>query len=170
MRAGGYVCASLGWTVGVRCHGQGAREEWNMADAKLTETERAAARHMRAAAQLVAHYVDAAVRASTSADDINAALSRVVAGTVLAEIWVTDETGKTQYSSTPGTAFTFPADPAAPGQAAPFAMLLTRQADHIEQGVQPRELDGERMMYVGVTGVDRPRIVQVGLLEADVAA
>ncbi|MCY3703193.1 MAG: hypothetical protein OXG16_10985 [Rhodospirillales bacterium] len=140
-----------------------------MADAKLTDTERAAARHMRAAAELVAHYVDVAARAGASADDINAVLSRVVAATVLAEIWVTDETGKTQYSSTPGTAFTFPSDPAALGQAAPFAMLLTGQAVHVEQGVQPRELDGKHMMYVGVAGVDRPRIVQVGLSEADVA-
>lgn len=148
---------------------QGAPEEWNVADARLTETERSAARHMRAAAELVAHYVDAAVRAGTSTDDINAVLSRVAAGTVLAEIWVTDETGKTQYSSTPDTAFTFPSDPAAPGQAAPFAMLLTGQADHVEQGVQPRELDGKRMMYVGVAGVDRTRIVQVGLSEAALA-
>ena len=140
-----------------------------MADAKLTDTERAAARHMRAAAQLVAHHVDAAARAGTSADDINAVLSRIVAGTVLAEVWVTDETGKTQYSSTPGTAFTFPSDSGAAGQAAPFAMLLTGQADHVEQGVQSRELDGKHMMYVGVAGVDRPRIVQVGLSEADVA-
>lgn len=140
-----------------------------MTDGKLTDTERAAARHMRAAAEMVAHYVDVAARAGASADDINAVLSRVVAATVLAEIWVTDETGKTKYSSTPGTAFTFPSDPAAPGQAAPFAMLLTGQADHVEQGVRPRELDGKRMMYVGVAGVDRPRIVQVGLSEADVA-
>jgi len=30
------------------------------------------------------------------------------------------------------------------------------------QGARPRELDGKEFKYVGVAGVDKPRIVQVG--------
>ena len=126
-----------------------------------------ATRHMVAEAMLTAHFVDAAVRAGMDRSGIEAVLRRVAEETVISEFWVSDSDGTLAFSSVEGADFTFPTDPDAGTQAAPFARLLTGEETVVIQEPRPRELDGAVFRYVGVAGVDRPRIVQVGFAAAD---
>jgi PAS domain S-box-containing protein len=77
------------------------------------------------------------------------------------EFWVTDGAAKV-YLGTEGVAFTFQADQP---QAGVFLRLLDGGRDHADVVVQEsrrREIDPFVYKYVGVSGVDRPRIVEVG--------
>ena len=77
------------------------------------------------------------------------------------EFWVTDSAGKVTMG-TEGVEFTFEADQP---QAGAFLPLLGRgadRADFVVQESRKREIDKLVYKYVGVTGVDRPRIVEVG--------
>jgi two-component system, sensor histidine kinase and response regulator len=77
------------------------------------------------------------------------------------EFWVTDSAGKV-YLGTEGVEFTFKADQP---QAGVFLRLLDGGRDHADFVVQEsrkREIDLFVYKYVGVSGVDRPRIVEVG--------
>lgn len=136
-----------------------------LADEKSTDAT--ASGHMVAQAMLTAHYIDAAVKAGMSADEINAVLAKVADETVISEFWISDEAGRIDYTSHPGTEFVFPTDPQAGSQAAPFAALLSGGATVVVQSVLPRELDAAPFKYVGVAGVDQARIVQIGLSGAD---
>lgn len=118
---------------------------------------------MVAAARLAAHYVDAALRAGMDRDEINASLRRIARDTVIAEVWVSDERGRIAYSTVEDSGFAFPTDPSGDDQASPFAALLTGDRDVVVQDPGPRDLDGAVFRYVAVAGVDRPRIVQVGV-------
>ncbi len=120
-------------------------------------------KHMIAQAMLTAHYVAAAKKAGMSAEEINAALAEIADKTVIDEFWVSNETGELDYSSVPAPGFAFTTDPDADVQTAPFARLLSGEAEVVEQGVEARVLDGKRFKYVGVAGVDTARIVQVGM-------
>lgn len=117
---------------------------------------------MVAAARLAAHYVAAGVQAGANEGEIRAVLSDVVRTSGLSEIWITDERGRIVFGSGEMD-FVFPADPEAGTQSAPFAVLLQGTETVVIQDPQPREIDGAVFQYVGVAGVDRPRIVQVGL-------
>ena len=119
--------------------------------------------HMIAEAKLTAHYIAAALEAGKSPDEINATLTEIANSSVIAEFWVSDETGRVEFTTQPGLDFTFPTDPNAGTQAAPFADLLLGNEQVVSQGLQPREADGKPFRYVGVAGVDQPRIVQVGI-------
>ena len=127
----------------------------------------AVSRHMVAEATLAAHFVDAAVKAGMDRDAINAVLRRIAEETVISEFWVSDENGEIAFTNVEGVDFTFPTDPAADSQAAPFAALLTGDETVVVQGAAPRVLDGATFKYVGVAGVDQTRIVQVGLSAAE---
>src|SRR6516164_1976690 len=77
------------------------------------------------------------------------------------EFWVTDGSGKV-YMGTEDVEFTFKADQP---QAGAFLRLLDGghdRADFVVQESRQRELDKHIYKYVGVSGVDRPRIVEVG--------
>jgi two-component system sensor histidine kinase/response regulator len=77
------------------------------------------------------------------------------------EFWVTDSSGKV-YMGTEDVEFTFKADQP---QAGAFLRLLDDgpdRADFVVQDSRKRELDNQVYKYVGVSGVDRPRIVEVG--------
>ena len=124
--------------------------------------EMAANEHMVAEAALAAHFVDAALEAGHTPAQISEVLAEVAAETAVEEFWISDENGVVVFSSVAGTEFTFPTDPEAGTQAAPFAALLTGAEEVVMQDPTPRELDGELFTYVGVAGVDQPRIVQVG--------
>ena len=120
--------------------------------------------HMIAAAMLAAHYIAAARAAGMAKDEINAALAAVADASVISEFWVSDAEGRVAYTNVEGgEAFRFPTDVDAGTQAAPFAALLDGSQTVVAQGAQPRELDGALFKYVGVAGVDQPRIVQVGI-------
>ena len=117
---------------------------------------------MVAQATLAANFIDAARRAGMSTEEINAALTRIASSTVIDEFWISDAQGRVEYTNVPGISFTFPTDPDAGTQAAPFAKLLTGEATVVVQDAQAREADGALFQYIGVAGVDQPRIVQVG--------
>ena len=138
-----------------------------LAVADENSTDAMVSGHMVAQAILTAHFIDAALKAGMSTNDINAVLAKVADQTVISEFWISDETGRIVFTNFPGTAFAFPTDPAAGTQAAPFAALLSGDEAVVVQGVQPRELDAVPFKYVGVAGVDQPRIVQIGLSGAE---
>jgi PAS domain S-box-containing protein len=77
------------------------------------------------------------------------------------EFWVTDGAGKV-YIGTEDVEFTFKAEQP---QAGVFLRLLAGRDDHSDVIVQEsrrREIDTRTYKYVGVSGVDKSRIVEVG--------
>ena len=138
-------------------------------DNRVSELLETRASLMVATAKLVAHYVAAAVQAGTPADSINSVLLDITESTRVSEIYVTDADGNIEFGSHPTLNFTFPTNPEAGTQAAPFARLLEGTASEgtatvVVQEPQPRELDGAIFQYVGVSGIVRNRIVQVGIV------
>ena len=130
---------------------------------KARAMDDAVSKHMVAEATLTAHFIAAAIKAGMSKKEINAALAEVAKNSVISEFWISDEKGKIEFTNNPGTNFKFPTDPKAKSQAAPFAALLSRAKKVVVQGFQPREFDGKSFKYVDVAGVDKTRIVQVGV-------
>ena len=118
--------------------------------------------HMLAQATLTAYYIDAAVKAGMTPQEINVALGKIAGATVIDEFWVSDERGRIDFTNVPGFDFTFPTDPDSTSQAAAFANLLLGGETAVVQDAQYRDVDGALFQYVGVAGVDQPRIVQVG--------
>ncbi|MCP4642883.1 MAG: SpoIIE family protein phosphatase [bacterium] len=103
-------------------------------------------------------------------EKISSILDRVVSRSssyegysLLDEIWVTDEHGTIYIgSNSSAMGFEFTPDPDRNPQAHEFYGLLEPGADLVVQPLQARDRDGRRFKYVGVPGVDRSRIVQVG--------
>lgn len=119
--------------------------------------------YMIATAKLLAQYVSAANQAGLSREQVDAALAGICGQSVITEFWISDENGEIEFSSTDSQGFRFPLDPDAGTQAAPFAALLEGKTSIVVQAPRPRELDDRIFQYVGVAGVDKPRIVQVGV-------
>ena len=124
---------------------------------------------MVAQARIAAHLVAAAEQAGYRPAEILAIIDEIVAGTELDEIWITDETAFTYLTSERDqdgrrVRFTFNPDPGVQPQASKFYALLNATAgnNYITQPAQVREIDKKVFKYVGVPGVDKPRIVQVG--------
>ena len=61
----------------------------------------------------------------------------------------------------------FDPDPARQPQASAFWPLLEGGSEVVIQDARKREVDDRVFKYVGVAGVDKPRIVQVGVSEED---
>ena len=118
--------------------------------------------HMVAQATLAAHFIDAALRAGMTTQEINVRLGQIAGATVIDEFWISDERGRIEYTNVPGVTFEFPTDPDVGTQAAEFANLLVGGETQVAQDAQYREVDGALFQYVGVAGIDQPRIVQVG--------
>lgn len=120
---------------------------------------------MQAAATSLSHFVAAAEEAGKKPAEIQRSLREIIASTMISEIWITDPKGKAYlYAPLEGVDFTFSPDTKAQPQASAFWPLLTGQATLINQPMMPREIDGKNYKYVGVPGVDKHRIVQVGTL------
>lgn len=117
---------------------------------------------MVAAAMTAAYYLDAALKAGVRNGEIQAVLAAIVHRSGLSEFWITDEHGRIVFSSEHSD-FVFPPDPGAGSQSAAFVTLLQGSETVVIQDPQPREMDGAMFQYVGVAGVDQPRIVQVGV-------
>ena len=139
-----------------------------VATGKASAADDAVSKHMVAQAMLTAHFVAAALKAGMSKGEINAALTKVAAGSAISEFWVSDEKGRIEFTNIPGMSFKFPTDPAGKSQAALRSRrLLNGSKTVVVQGFQAREFDGKMFKYVGVAGVDKRRIVQVGVSQAD---
>ena len=127
---------------------------------------------MTAQARVAAEMVAAAEQAGYDTERVNEILDAVTAETVIDEFWITDEVGfsyLTNVKDEEGVRipFRFDPDPAVQPQASKFFVLLAAEPDDDGFIVQPavvREIDNEIVKYVGVGGVDRSRIVQVGNL------
>ena len=114
-------------------------------------------------ARIAAHLVAVAEgRAGMSPEGINAILRDITDHTVLDEFWITDETAHAYLRNNPDIDFTFSPNPDEQPQAHVFYQLLSQKDGIVIQEARQREVDPKVFKYVGVSGVDRPRIVQVG--------
>jgi len=126
------------------------------------EMEDAVAEQMVVEATIAAHMVAIAEQAGLTPEEINAHLKDITARTVLQEFWITNSQGCAYLHNVElpnGAIFCF--DPTQ-RQASAFLPLLTGEASVVDQEAQVREVDNQSFKYVGVAGIDKPRIVQVG--------
>ena len=132
------------------------------ADETANDVDDAIGQQMIVEAALAAHLVAAAEAGGASPEAINARLRDITRRTVLSEFWITDEEGHAYLRSNPDIDFTFSPDPRIQPQAHAFWGLLTGERPAVVQEIRKREVDDQIFKYAGVTGVDKPRIVQVG--------
>jgi hypothetical protein len=78
------------------------------------------------------------------------------------EFWITDSTGRVYLTNT-GVDFTFSPDSTKQPQASAFWPLIDGSKKIVVQDGRKREIDNKAFKYVGVAGVDKRRIVQVGV-------
>ena len=116
-------------------------------------------------ARIAAHLVAVAEgQAGMSPEEINAILQDITDHTVLDEFWITDETAHAYLRNELDIDFTFSPDPDEQPQAHVFYPLLSQEDGIVIQEARQREVDPKVFKYVGVSGIDKPRIVQVGYL------
>lgn len=101
-----------------------------------------------------------------TANSINAALKDITAKSAIEEFWITDSTGHA-YLTNAEVDFTFSRDPAKQPQASAFWPLIDGSKKIVIQDARKREIDDKVFKYVGVAGIDKPRIVQVGVSAAN---
>lgn len=126
------------------------------------EMENAIGDQMVVEATITAHLVAIAEQAGLTTDQINTHLKDITDTTVLSEFWITDASGHAYLHSLPGVDFTFSPDTQNQPQASAFWPLLTGGEKVVIQDARQREIDTSIFKYVGVAGIDQPRIVQVG--------
>jgi hypothetical protein len=122
----------------------------------------AIARHMVGEALLAANLTATAEKAGMPPAQINAVLKDIAQRSGINEFWITDSSGHAYLTNT-GKDFTFSPDPAKQPQASVFWPLLEGKQRVVIQEARKREIDDQVFKYVGVAGVDKPRIVQVGV-------
>ena len=129
---------------------------------KAADCEEMIARHMVGEAMLAAQFVAAAEKTGMTPAQINAALKSVAENSGIEEFWITDPSGHAYLTNT-GLDFTFSPDPSKQPQGSAFWALITGRQTVVVQEARKREIDDRVFKYVGVAGVDKPRIVQVGV-------
>jgi two-component system sensor histidine kinase/response regulator len=120
-------------------------------------------------ARIVAHFVAVAAQKrpeGMTPDEVNSHLKEIARFAKHHkkydyEFWVTDSTGKV-YMGTEDVEFTFKPDQPQAGAFLPLLDTGPAHADLVIQESRKREIDDHIYKYVGVSGVDRPRIVEVG--------
>ena len=160
MKLARFVCLSS-LVVGLLAGGGGP--------AKAEDCEATIAKYMVGQALLAANYVAAAEKGGMKPAEINAALKDIAARSAIEEFWITDSNGRAYLTNT-GIDFTFNRDPAKQPQASAFWPLIAGGATMVVQPSQKREIDNRVFKYVAVAGVDKPRIVQVGVSAEHLAA
>jgi hypothetical protein len=131
---------------------------------RAAECDDLIARHMIGQAMLAAQFVAVAEKAGMTPAQINSVLNTVTGNSAIEEFWITDPAGHAYLTNT-GIDFTFSPDPGKQPQASAFWALLDGRDKIVVQETRKRELDDRVFKYVGVAGVDKPRIVQVGISE-----
>jgi hypothetical protein len=124
------------------------------------------ARHMVGEAMLAAQFVAAAERNGMTSTGINGILMDIANKSAIQEFWITDPSGHAYLTNT-GIDFTFTSDAKKQPQASAFWPLITGAKEVVIQDARKREIDNKIFKYVGVAGVDKPRIVQVGVAAAN---
>ena len=127
-----------------------------------SDVENAIGEQMIVEATMAAHLVALGEAAGVGANEINRRLKEIADDTVLDEIWITDEKGHAYLRNITEIDFTFSPDRERQPQAHTFWSLLTGKSKNVVQEARQREVDTQVFKYVGVAGVDKPRIVQVG--------
>jgi len=117
-------------------------------------------------AMLAAQFVAAAEKNGMTTTGINGILSDIANKSAVQEFWITDSSGHAYLTNT-GIDFTFSSDAKKQPQASAFWPLLTGAKQVVIQDARKREIDNQIFKYVGVAGVDKPRIVQVGVKTAN---
>jgi hypothetical protein len=133
---------------------------------RAADCEEAAARHMVGEALLAAHFVALAEKSGMAPSEINTILKSISEKSAIQEFWITDSAGHAYLTNT-GIDFTFNPDPAKQPQASAFWPLINGSKDVVIQGARKREIDDRVFKYVGVAGIDKPRIVQIGVAAAN---
>jgi hypothetical protein len=133
---------------------------------RAADCEDTIARHMVGEALLAAQFVAVGEKAGMTPREIDAVLNGIAQNSAIQEFWITDSTGHAYLTNT-GIDFTFSPDPAKQPQASAFWPLLGGGEDVVVQPARKREIDDQVFKYVGVGGVDKPRIVQVGVAAAN---
>ena len=133
---------------------------------QAADCEDTVGRHMVGEALLAAHFVALAEKAGMTRDAINAILKSVAEQSAILEFWITDPAGHAYLTNT-GVDFTFSPNEAKDPQASAFWPLLNGGKDVVIQGARKREIDDQIFKYVAVAGVDKSRIVQVGIAAAN---
>jgi hypothetical protein len=131
---------------------------------RAAECDDLTARHMVGQAMLAAQFVAVAEKAGMTPAQINSVLNTVTGSSAIEEFWITDSAGHAYLTNT-GIDFTFSPDPAKQPQASAFWALLDGPDKIVVQESRRREINDRVFKYVGVAGVDKPRIVQVGVSE-----
>lgn len=130
--------------------------------ARAADCEDVIARHMVGEALLAAQFVAGAEKNGMVPNEINAILKSIAEKSAIQEFWITDSAGHAYLTNT-GIDFTFSSDPQKQPQASAFWPLITGGRTVVVQAARRREIDDKVFKYVGVGGVDKPRIVQVGV-------
>ena len=130
--------------------------------AHMANDESIIARHMVGEAMLAANFVAAAEKAGMKPAQINAVLKDIAANSAIEEFWITDAKGNA-YLTNSNVKFAFSPDPKKQPQASAFWPLLAGGKRVVVQESRKREIDNRVFKYVGVSGVDQKRIVQVGV-------
>ena len=125
------------------------------------DVEQAIGEQMVVEATIAAHMIAVAEAAGLPPEEINQRLRQITENSTLDEFWITDEEGHAYLRNQP-IDFTFSPDALEQPQAHEFWSLLTGESAVVEQEARVREVDQQIFKYVGVSGVDQPRIVQVG--------
>ncbi len=113
-------------------------------------------------ALLVSHFVAVAEKSGMTVSAIDETLKEIAAKSAIQEFWITDSTGHAYLTNT-GIDFSFSPDAARQPQASAFWPLITGSKAVVVQPARKREIDDKIFKYVGVAGIDKPRIVQVGV-------
>ena len=131
-------------------------------------TEEMAAKHLIVSARILSNYVAVAESCKIPATTINDRLRNMVNPDLLGEVLISDQLGKTTFSNLPEDRLKNQIDPLKDHEAEAFWPLLKASKDmSITQPLKRRNRDGRLFKYVGVPGVDRPRIVQVSMAGDD---
>jgi hypothetical protein len=134
--------------------------------ARAAGCEDTIARHMVGEAMLAAQFVAAAEKNGVTTEGINGILKDIAGKSAIEEFWITDSSGHAYLTNT-GIDFTFSSDARKQPQASAFWPLITGAKKIVIQDARKREIDNKIFKFVGVAGVDKPRIVQVGVSAAN---
>jgi hypothetical protein len=129
---------------------------------RADDCEDTIAQHMVGEALLAAHFVALAEKQGMTSSEIDAILKSIAEKSAMQEFWITDSAGHAYLTST-GIDFTFNPDTTKQPQASAFWPLIKGSKDIVIQAARKREIDDKVFKYVGVAGVDKARIVQVGV-------
>ena len=129
---------------------------------RASDCEDLIARHMTGQAMLAAQFVAVAEKAGMTPPHINTVLKGVAETSAIEEFWITDPNGHAYLTNT-GIEFSFSPDAAKQPQGSAFWALIDGRQKVVIQEARKREIDDRVFKYVGVAGVDKPRIVQVGV-------